>query len=83
MADGRQYPGCEIEEFFEAAEIEHHKAFADPLRRRITELLFEQPAPTIQPAQGGEVGPVPGERLYVFPGSWSPTDPNGPRKGAR
>lgn len=48
MADRRQYPVYEIEEFFEATEPEHHEAFADLTRQRIVSLLFEQPATTEQ-----------------------------------
>lgn len=51
-----------MEEFFEAAEPEHHKAFADPTRQRIVNLLYERAATTKQLAEA--LGQSPGRMAH-------------------
>ena len=51
MSEQSQHPDYEMEEFFEATEPEHHRAFADPTRQRIVKLLYERAATTKQLAE--------------------------------
>ena len=51
-------PGYEMEEYFEAGEPGHFKAFADPTRQRIVSLLYERAATGKQLA--GALGVSPG-----------------------
>ena len=58
MVENSGFPDYEMEEFFEADEPEHHRAFADPTRQRIVNLLFERAASTKQLAEA--LGQSPG-----------------------
>ena len=58
MTEQRQILDYSMEEFFEATEPEHHKAFADRTRQRIVNLLFERAATTKQLAEA--LGQKPG-----------------------
>jgi DNA-binding transcriptional ArsR family regulator len=58
MDEQRTGPGYEMEEFFEAGEPGHFRAFADPTRQRIVTLLYERAATGKQLA--GALGLSPG-----------------------
>jgi len=58
MSEHKAGPDYEMEEFFEAGEPGHFRAFADPTRQRIVSLLYERAATTKQLA--GALGLSPG-----------------------
>jgi len=58
MDEQRSSPDYEMEEFFEAGEPGHFRAFADPTRQRIVSLLYERAATGKQLA--GALGLSPG-----------------------
>lgn len=58
MGEQMRRPGYEMEDFFEAGEPGHFKAFADPTRQRIVSLLYERAATGKQLA--GVLGVSPG-----------------------
>ncbi|QIN82640.1 helix-turn-helix domain-containing protein [Rubrobacter tropicus] len=62
MTEQSGFPDYEMEEYFEATEPEHHKAFADPTRQRVVNLLYERAATTKQLA--GALGQSPGRMAH-------------------
>lgn len=58
MTEQKRIPDYEMEEYFEATEPEHFKAFADSTRHRIVSLLYERAATTKQLAEA--LGQKPG-----------------------
>lgn len=58
MTKHSEFPDYEMEAFFEAAEPGHHKAFANPMRQRIVNLLYERAATGKQLAEA--LGQSPG-----------------------
>jgi DNA-binding transcriptional ArsR family regulator len=67
MHEHRAGPDYEMEEFFEAGEPGHFRAFADPTRQRITNLLYERAATTKQLAGALRLSPgTVGHHLKVL-----------------
>ena len=58
MVERSKSPDYEMGEYFEATRPEHFKAFADPTRQRIVNLLYERAATTKQLAEA--LGQLPG-----------------------